>query len=116
MNRPLPRTYWCHTDTDHTSAAGPPDDLVTTAPGPAVIWIRDSVRRLTPGLDRDARHRARAWLDDRQTAEAAVRSLRRGQGYAYELRTPDGTWRWTAYPVSALPLSPTGHPPLRSHR
>ncbi|MFE7333609.1 hypothetical protein [Streptomyces griseus] len=113
MNRPLPRTYWCHTDTDRTSAAGPPDDLVTTAPGPAVTWIRDSVRRLTPGLDRDARHRARAWLDDRRAAEAAVRSLRRGQGYAYELRTPDGTWRWTAYPVSTLPLLPTD-PPLRS--
>ncbi|MFF7010985.1 hypothetical protein ACFY9Y_14835 [Streptomyces fimicarius] len=116
MNRLLPRAYWCHTDIDRTPAAGPPDGLVTTAPGPAAIWMRDSVRRLTPGLDRDARYRARAWLDDRRAAETAVRSLRRGQGYAYELPTPDGTWRWTAYPVSALPLSPTGHPPLRSHR
>ncbi|MDX3339606.1 hypothetical protein PV749_20480 [Streptomyces sp. ID03-2B] len=116
MNRQLPRAYWCHADTDRTPAAGPPDDLVTTLPGPAVIWMRDSVRRLTPGLDRDARYRARAWLDDRRAAETAVRSLRRGQGYAYVLPTPDGTWRWTAYPVSALPLSPSGHPPLRSHR
>ncbi|MYV58552.1 hypothetical protein GTW37_02040 [Streptomyces sp. SID4931] len=69
---------------------------------------------MTPGLDHDTRRRARAWLGDRRSAEAALRSLRRGQGYAYELRAPDGTWRWTAHPVSALPLLPTDQPP-RSH-
>ncbi|MFJ9890768.1 hypothetical protein ACIQRW_33635 [Streptomyces sp. NPDC091287] len=76
--------------------------------------MRESVRGLTPDLDRDARHRARSWLDDRHTIEAAVRSLRRGQGYAYELPTHEGTWRWTAYPVSALNLLPTDAP-RRSH-
>ncbi|MFF2226318.1 hypothetical protein ACFVV7_23725 [Streptomyces globisporus] len=91
-----------------------PDDLLTTAPGQALAWFRASVRRLTPGLDHDTRRRARAWLADHRSAEAAIRSLRRGQGYAYELPTPDGTWRWTAYPVSALPLLPTDQPP-RSH-
>ncbi|MFI1782491.1 hypothetical protein [Streptomyces rubiginosohelvolus] len=107
MNRPLPRAYWCHAATDSASTTPPPDNLLTTAPGQALAWFRASVRRLTPGLDRDARRRARAWLGDRRSAEAAIRSLRRGQGYAYELPTPDGTWRWTAYPVSALPLLPT---------
>lgn len=101
-------------DTDSASTAPPPDGLLTTAPGQALAWVRASVRRLTPGLDRDARHRARAWLGDRRSAEAAIRSLRRGQGYAYELPTPDGTWRWTAYPVSALPLLPIDQQP-RSH-
>ncbi|MFI7291024.1 hypothetical protein ACIBRY_30910 [Streptomyces anulatus] len=114
MNKSLPRTYWCHADVDHAPAAGPPDDLCTTAPGPAVAWMRASVRRLTPRLDRDSWHRAQVWLGDRRSAEAVVESLRRGQGYAYELSTPDGTWRWTAYPVSALPLLPTDQP-LRSH-
>ncbi len=114
MNRPLPRAYWCHVDTDSASTTPPPDNLLTTAPGQALAWFRASVRRLTPGLDRDARRRARAWLGERRSAEAALRSLRRGQGYAYELPTPDGTWRWTAYPVSALPLLPTDQPP-RSH-
>lgn len=114
MNRLLPRTYWCHADVDHAPAAGPPDDLVTTAPGPAVAWMREAVRWLTPRLDRDAFHLARAWLGDHRGAEAAVQSLRRGQGNAYELPTSDGNWRWTAYPVSALPLLPTD-PPLRSH-
>ncbi|MFG3407755.1 hypothetical protein [Streptomyces sp. NPDC048142] len=96
-------------------AAEPPDGLVTTAPGQAVAWMRASVRRLTPRLDRDTFHRAWSWLGDHRSAEAAVESLRRGQGYAYELTAPDGTWRWTAYPVSALPLPPTDQP-LRSHR
>ncbi|MEU7328703.1 hypothetical protein [Streptomyces parvus] len=114
MNRPLPRAYWCHADTDSTPKAPPPDDLLTTAPGQALAWVRASVRRLTPGLDRDTRRRARTWLGDHRSAEAAIRSLRRGQGYAYELPTADGTWRWTAYPVSALPLLPTDQPP-RSH-
>ncbi|MGW1296578.1 hypothetical protein [Streptomyces sp. NPDC002533] len=114
MNRPLPRTYWCHADTDSTPPPPPPDDLLTTAPGQALAWFRASVRRLTPGLDRDARRRARSWLGDHRVAEAAIRSLRRGQGYAYELPTTNGTWRWTAYPVSALPLLPTDQPP-RSH-
>lgn len=114
MNRPLPRAYWCHADTDGPPTPPPPDDLLTTAPGQALAWFRASVRRLTPGLDRDARRRARSWLSDHRSAEAAIRSLRRGQGYAYELPTPDGTWRWTAYPVSALPLLPTDQQP-RSH-
>ncbi|MFE9052451.1 hypothetical protein [Streptomyces rubiginosohelvolus] len=114
MNRLLPHAYWCHLDTDSASTTPPPDNLLTTAPGQALAWFRASVRRLTPGLDRDARRRARAWLGDRHSAEATVRSLRRGQGYAYELPTPDGTWRWTAYPVSALPLLPTDQQP-RSH-
>ncbi|MFI1932402.1 hypothetical protein [Streptomyces sp. NPDC020330] len=114
MNRALPRTYWCHADSTGTPAAPPPDGLLTTAPGQAVTWMRESVRRLTPDLDQDARHRARTWLDDRHTAEAAVRCLRRGQRYAYELAAHEGAWRWTAYPDSALPLLPTD-PPLRSH-
>ncbi|MEI5033794.1 hypothetical protein RB201_16405 [Streptomyces sp. S1A(2023)] len=103
MNRALPQAYWCHADSACTPAAPPPDDLLTTAPGQAVAWMRESVRGLTPALDRDARHRARTWLGDRRTAEAAIRSLRRGQGYAYELPIHGGAWRWTAYPVSASP-------------
>ncbi|MFF8505718.1 hypothetical protein ACF07L_34445 [Streptomyces anulatus] len=114
MNRPLPSAYWCHADTDSTPTLPPPDDLLTTAPGQALAWFRASVRRLTPGLDHDTRRRARSWLGDRRSAEAAIRSLRRGRGYAYELPTPGGTWRWTAYPVSALRLLPTDQPP-RSH-
>ncbi|MFG3397064.1 hypothetical protein [Streptomyces parvus] len=83
MNRPLPRAYWCHADTDSTRTAPPPDDLLTTAPGQALAWVRASVRRLTPGLDRDTRRRARTWLGDHGSTEAAIRNLRRGQSYAY---------------------------------
>ncbi len=113
-NRLLPRTYWCHADTDSAPTVPPPDDLLTTAPGQALAWLRASVRRRTPGLDRDTRYRARLWLGDRHVTEAAIRSLRRGEGYAYELPAANGTWRWTAYPVSTLPLLPTDQPP-RSH-
>ncbi|MFJ9620759.1 hypothetical protein [Streptomyces sp. NPDC101181] len=114
MNRPLPRAYWCHADTDGAPAAAVPDDLLTTAPGQAVAWMRASVRGLAPDLDRAARHRARSWLGDPRGIESAVRSLRRGQGYVYELPATEGTWRWTAYPVSVLPQLPTASP-LRSH-
>ncbi|MFH9297133.1 hypothetical protein [Streptomyces sp. NPDC017520] len=114
MNRALPRANWCHADSTGTPTAPPPDDLLTTAPGQAVTWMRESVRGLTPDLDRVARHRARTWLDARHTAEAAVRCLRRGQRYAYEPAAHEGAWRRTAYPVSALPLLPN-HQPLRSH-
>ncbi|MGA5047714.1 hypothetical protein [Streptomyces arboris] len=122
MNAPLPRAYWCHADVDGT-APHPlpvPADLLTTAPGPAVTWVRESVRWLTPRLDRDAFHRAWAWLGDHRGAEAAVQTLRRGQPYAYELGTHAARWRWTAYPVSVLPSPlplchlPNEHP-VRSH-
>ncbi|MCC8476883.1 hypothetical protein LMJ41_03065 [Streptomyces globisporus] len=39
MNRPLPRAYWCHADTDSTPTAPPPDDLLSTAPGQALAWF-----------------------------------------------------------------------------
>ncbi|MFE7461815.1 hypothetical protein [Streptomyces sp. NPDC057554] len=122
MNSPLPRAYWCHTDTDGPALLPHlhplPGDLVTTAPGIALTWIRESVRWLTPRLDRDTFHRAWAWLGDHRGVEAAVRTLRRGQPYAYELDTPAARWRWTAYPVSVLPFPlhhlPNEHP-VRSY-
>ncbi|SCK47368.1 MULTISPECIES: hypothetical protein [unclassified Streptomyces] len=117
MNAPLPRAYWCHADVDVGRYRLAPDGLVTTAPGPAVAWMRESVRGMTPRLDGDAFHRAWAWLGDRRSAEVAVQALRRGQLYAYELDTRAARWRWTAYPVSVLPL-PLDHvpiePPVRS--
>ncbi|MEU6502594.1 hypothetical protein ABZ895_23905 [Streptomyces californicus] len=116
MNRRLPRAYWCHADTPGGPLGPPPGGLLTTAPAHAVAWMRASVRGLAPGLRRDARRRARLWLDDRRTAEAAVRSLRRGRGYAYELPAHEGAWRWTAYPVSVLPLLPPVCPPISPHR
>ncbi|MEW2066174.1 hypothetical protein [Streptomyces sp. NPDC007346] len=82
-----------------------------------MAWIGESVRWLTPRLGHDAFHRAWAWLGDHRGAEAAVRAMRRGQPYAYELEAPDARWRWTIYPVSVLPLHhrlPT-EPPVRSH-
>lgn len=121
MNVPLPRAYWCHADVDGGPFRPAPEGLVTTAPGPAVTWTRESVGWLTPRLDRDAFHRAWAWLGDHRGAEAAVQTLRRGQPYAYELDAPDALWRWTAYPVSVLPGPlplchlPTRHHPVRSY-
>lgn len=118
MNAPLPRAYWCHTDVDGGPYRPAPEGLLTPEPGPAVAWMRESVRGMTPRLDRDTFHRAWAWLGDHRGAAVAVQALRRGQLYAYELDTPAARWRWTAYPVSVLPL-PLDHlpiePPVRSH-
>ncbi|EFE75385.1 hypothetical protein SSIG_07227 [Streptomyces filamentosus NRRL 11379] len=95
---------------DRAAPGRPPHHRARPGPG-----LAPRIRATTDaGLDHDARRRARAWLGDRRSAEAAIRSLRRGQGYAYELPTTNGTWRWTAYPVSALPLLPINQPP-RSH-
>lgn len=117
----LPRTYWCHADlTGDPGPAGPPDDMTTMAPGQAIDWMRESVRSLTPRLDRPTFHRVWAWLGDHRGVDAAVRELRRGRQYAFELVTPIGTWKWTVYPVSALPVietsndpSATPNPPMR---
>ncbi|MFJ8402694.1 hypothetical protein ACIQ9K_19730 [Streptomyces microflavus] len=114
MNAPLPRAYWCHADVDGTAPDPIPADLLTTAPGPAVTWIRESVRWLTPRLDRDAFHRAWAWLGDHRGADVAVQTLRRGQLYAYELDAPAARWRWTAYPVSVLLPPPHHHLPIEN--
>ncbi|CAM5550910.1 hypothetical protein ACTFBT_16610 [Streptomyces microflavus] len=114
MNAPLPRAYWCHADVDGTTPDPIPADLLTTAPGPAVTWIRESVRWLTPRLDRDAFHRAWAWLGDHRGADVAVQTLRRGQLYAYELDTSAARWHWTAYPVSVLLPPPHHHLPIEN--
>lgn len=118
MNSLLPRAYWCHADVDGAPYRPAPADLLTTAPGPVMAWMRASVRGLTPRLDRDAFHRARAWPGDHRAREAAVQTLRRGQPYAYELDAPAAHRRWTAYPVPVLPLPPHHLPiahPVRSH-
>lgn len=104
MNRLLPRAYWCLADTLGAPGAPTPGDLLATAPGQAVTWMRESVRGLTPGLDRDARHRARSWLDDRRTAEAAARP-----GVRVGAARPRGDLALDGVP--GLPPSPVTEPP-----
>lgn len=101
----LPRTYWCHTDHHGTGAEPlPPDDLVTDSPGLAVEWVRESVRGISASLDRKTFHVIWAWLGDHRAVQAAVIELRRGKPYVFALTGETAAWKWTAYPVSVLPL------------
>ncbi|MFE0055422.1 hypothetical protein [Streptomyces sp. NPDC059003] len=102
----LPRTYWCHIDLPgHVPAAPHPQGVSTTAPGQAVEWIRESVRDLIPGLDRETFAGVWSWLGNHPAREVAIRDLRRGRPYVFTLTTDTGTWTWTAHPVSVLPLA-----------
>ncbi|MFI9582653.1 hypothetical protein ACIHCQ_12565 [Streptomyces sp. NPDC052236] len=116
----LTRAYWCHIDqVCEVPTTGPLDDITTTVSAQAVDWVRESVRSLTPRLDRETFDRVWAWLGNHRGAEAAIRELRRGRPYAFELATPIGRWTWTAHPVFVLPIIGTGpdrdaasHPPV----
>ncbi|MFD7016679.1 hypothetical protein [Streptomyces sp. NPDC059928] len=102
----LPRTYWCHLDRSTQVPAGDqPQSLSTIAPGQAVAWIRESVRDLIPGLDRETFADAWSWLGNHPAVEMAVRDLRRGRPYGFALATDSEAWTWTVHPVSVLPLA-----------
>jgi hypothetical protein len=79
--------------------------MSTTAPGQAVMWIRESVRDLAPALDRETFADAWSWLGNHPAVEAAIRGLRCGQPYKFTLTTGTETWTWTTRPVSLLPLA-----------
>ncbi|HEY8985326.1 MAG TPA: hypothetical protein VIU15_37840 [Streptomyces sp.] len=101
----LPRTYWCHADYDGPEGTNRvPLGTTTTAPGQAVEWMRDGVRALIHTFDREDFEAAWGWLGDHRALDAAVADLRRGHAYDFSAPAPEGTWTWTAYPVSVLPL------------
>lgn len=101
----LPRTYWCHRDFDGLGRGHcEPQDLTTTLPGHAVLWMRESVRDALAGLDRPTFGMAWAWLGDHEASAMGVRALRRGRPYTFSLPVADGRWTWRVYPLSVLPV------------
>ncbi|MEW1720094.1 hypothetical protein [Streptomyces sp. NPDC093109] len=99
----LPRTFWCHVDfVGNPPLTEPLDDFTTTAPGAAVDWVRESVRGLSPTLDRETFHYVWGWLGDHRAVDAAVVGLRRGKPYGFALGTSIGLWTWSVCPVSVL--------------
>ncbi|MFI1830721.1 hypothetical protein ACH41E_30430 [Streptomyces sp. NPDC020412] len=106
MKHSLPRTYWCHAEEVVPGAVDVPlSNATTTAPGQAVHWVRESVRSIAPALDRSAFYAVWEWLGNHPAVDAAVIALRQGKPYVYTVATPGGgLLRWTAYPVSVLPL------------
>lgn len=101
----LPRVYWCHLD--HRGAARLEAGLqgfTASTPGPAVDWMRESARDLSPALDRDAFARMWAWLGDHRAVDAGVKGLRQGASYEFTVTTDTGVWTWTVHRVSVLPL------------
>lgn len=106
--RNLPRTYWCHADRHGVEPdVVPLKDVTTNSPGAAVEWVRESVREVSASLDRETFHLVWGWLGDHRAVQAAVVELRRGEPYTFAVEGRTDRWRWTAYPVSALPLVST---------
>ncbi|MEV7085913.1 hypothetical protein AB0O07_08465 [Streptomyces sp. NPDC093085] len=104
----LPRAFWGHVDfVGDSPLAEPLNNLTTTAPGTAVNWVRESVRQLSPTLDRETFHYVWGWLGDHRAVNAAVLSLRRGTPYGFALETSIGLWTWSVRPVSVLPAIDT---------
>ncbi|MFD5553765.1 hypothetical protein ACFWIA_07985 [Streptomyces sp. NPDC127068] len=110
MKRPLPRAYWCRADQVVPGSVHIPlSSLTTTVPGEAVEWVRESVHTVAPLLDREVFHTMWGWLGDHRAMDASVVALRRGEPYAFTTATPGGgLLRWTASPVSVLPLAGPG--------
>lgn len=105
MTQPLPRTYWCHAALDSPAPGSePPIDITTEAPGQAIEWVRESVRAISPLLDRETFHIVWGWLGDHRAVRAAVVDLRRGKPYTFTVPTLTGRWTWVASPVSVLPI------------
>ncbi|MFI1825409.1 hypothetical protein ACH41E_02990 [Streptomyces sp. NPDC020412] len=106
MTRSLPRTYWCHAGEVVPGAVDLPlSNATTAAPGQAVHWVRESVRAIAPSLEPAAFYSVWAWLGAHAAVDAAVIALRQGRPYVYTVASPGGgLLRWTAYPVSVLPL------------
>ncbi|MEV7423906.1 hypothetical protein [Streptomyces sp. NPDC091212] len=99
----LPRMFWGHVGfVGDSPLAEPLDDVATTAPGSAVDWVRESVRELSPTLDRQTFHFVWGWLGDHRAVDAAVLDLRRGMPYGFSLGTSIGLWTWSVYPVSVV--------------
>ncbi|GAA1188191.1 hypothetical protein GCM10009578_031810 [Streptomyces rhizosphaericus] len=102
----LPRAFWCHVDYAGCSVENAVVSGITTPlPGRALAWMRQAVREVVPALDRDSFCAAWAWLGDHHGEGIAVRELRSGRPYAFEVSTPEGCWRWRAHLVSVLPLA-----------
>ncbi|MFE9253463.1 hypothetical protein [Streptomyces sp. NPDC007088] len=95
----LPRAYWCRRE-----GPGAPVSGTAVAPAAAVDWMRESVRAVTPELDRDAFDLAWAWLGNHREREAAACLLRAGLPYRHSVRAGCGIWFWSVHPVRVLPL------------
>lgn len=105
MTTPLPRAYWCHVNyTGSSNEPTTPAGYTTEFPGRALSWVRKSVRDMEPVLERAPFEAARARLGDHQGTSEAIRDLRTGTPYEFELNTSTDHWRWTAHLVSVLPL------------
>lgn len=105
---PLPRRFWCHTD---TSVETLPDDQTVETPTDAVHWVRESVRGVSLSFDRRVFHRTWGWLGDHRAMDAGVVNLQGGRPYEFAVVVRMGHWRWSAHPVRVLPLAtPCGRP------
>ncbi|MEU0839474.1 hypothetical protein ABZ370_08380 [Streptomyces sp. NPDC005962] len=113
----LPRAYWCHADYLGPSAGrGVAEDRTTAFPGHAITWMRQAVREVTPHLEAEPFAVAWAWLGNHERAGTAVHDLRSGRPYAFEVRTPNARWKWTAHLVSVLPVVETTTTNPGTHR
>ncbi len=112
----LPRKFWCHAALE-TSAPRVAlfDGYISVAPEDAVHWVRESVRDISPSLDRSAFHGVWGWLGNHRAVQAAVTALHHGEPFGFTVDAPAGRRTWTVHLVSELPLaSPCGCRPNRS--
>lgn len=112
----LPCRYWCHVELD-TETSPPPllHDQTMSEAGTAVGWVRESVREISPTLDRAVFHNVWGWLGDHRAVQASVTALHHGEPYGFTVDAPTGRRTWTVHLVSELPLAcPCGCMPTRS--
>ncbi|MFE2289853.1 hypothetical protein [Streptomyces sp. NPDC059452] len=110
----LPRTYWCHAALEASTPGASRTEGCTKASAEAAVdWVRESVRQVSPRLDRSTFHRVWGWLGDHRAVRAAVIALRQSEPYNFSIDIPAGRLVWTVHHVGQLPLaSPCGCRPF----
>ncbi|MGW1295871.1 DUF6415 family natural product biosynthesis protein [Streptomyces sp. NPDC002533] len=106
----LPRTYWCHAVLEASApGASRIEGHAEATAEAAVDWVRESVREVSPSLDRMVFHRTWGWLGDHRAVQASVIALALGEPYEFAVDVPAGRLSWTVHRVRQLPLtSPCG--------